>query len=229
MAIEKKRACGYRKVGGLYLVVDDAGEGCHRLPAPLDVCPTCNSGIKQSRGWTWIDGGALFNPACIQKDDSLTFAGFDALTHRHCVRCPICFPSRFLTDRCGLLWIGERFYPSTVHFVMEATMLGISKRIAAIPRGFKPGKTWVLLAHPKACTGGGCGIERRPGIFRVFIPSRIEKLITQSDATAETLARLKQQNITPVIVPDDDPDHCGSVYDDESEPDLFFRQTAQKK
>lgn len=35
MAIEPRRGCGYRKMGGLYLVADALGEVCHRLPFPL--------------------------------------------------------------------------------------------------------------------------------------------------------------------------------------------------
>lgn len=53
MAIEAKRGCGFRKVGGTYLVSEGEGMPCDRLPIKLDVCPVCSHGFKRSRGWTW--------------------------------------------------------------------------------------------------------------------------------------------------------------------------------
>lgn len=53
--VDKKRGCGFRKEGGLYLMAGTFSRECGRLPIPLDKCPTCNGGIKQTRGWTWID------------------------------------------------------------------------------------------------------------------------------------------------------------------------------
>lgn len=40
MAVETKRGCGYRKIGGLYLVAGNLSEPCDRLPWPLHVYPT---------------------------------------------------------------------------------------------------------------------------------------------------------------------------------------------
>ena len=60
MAIEQKRGCGYRKVGGLYMVGGGIGVPCDRLPYELTVCPCCSQGVKQSRGWTWIDVAKFF-------------------------------------------------------------------------------------------------------------------------------------------------------------------------
>lgn len=63
----------------------------------------------------------------------------------------------------------------------------------------------------------------RPGIFRVFKPERIEKIITESQSKdAAVMEELIAKHITPVVVPDNDPDHQGTVYDDpENEPELF--------
>jgi len=45
------------------------------------------------------------------------------------------------------------------------------------------------------------------GIFCAFRPQRIEKLIRESDATPEELKKLEKRGITPIKVPDNDPDH----------------------
>jgi hypothetical protein len=145
--------------------------------------------------------------------------------------------------KAGLLWIGERFYKTPGEFSSEANELGISRRISAVPREFKRGETWVLLAHPKAATCAECkgaglrsinygvgysetittqsgkceaceGCGKVPGIFRVFRPSALEKIITETmSKDAELMADLEKRGITPVVVPDDDKDHMGTVYD----------------
>lgn len=244
MAVERRRGCGFRKIGGLYIVSGGRGYACDRLPYPLEVCPTCGHGIKQTRGFTWIDVEALvggLHPNCA--DD---FA------------CPLCMRPDSI-GRAGLLWIGEKFYKTPAEFLREAADMGISRRISAIPRGFNILRTWILLAHPKVvecplnCGKCGqimslhrermiaerttttaaivehcepflrcprCGNETplyRPGIFRVFLPERIEKIVPESwkiDPTHfEELQDLADKGITPVFVPDDDPDHRGTVYD----------------
>lgn len=210
MAVEKERRCGFRKVGGLYLVAEALSEPCHRLPFALTVCPTCGAGVKQQRSWAWVDGFRLLSPGCAYTGLSVV-AGVDYGVH--CVRCPICSPAR-LGPRCGLLWVGEKFYPTPLDFVVESLAMGLSKRISHFPKGLELGKTWVLLAHPKCYFSSPLPIsvdpsppDYAPGIFRAFIPHRVEMLITQSMATPETLADLERRGITPVIVPDDDPDH----------------------
>jgi hypothetical protein len=209
MAVESSRGCGHRKVGALYLVGSGSGMPCCKLPIPLTPCPTCGGGIKQTRAFTWIDPRPWFKGEC-----------FGQPAH-----CPAADPER-LGARCGLIWVGEKFYPTTEAFNKEADEQGISRRIAAVPKGFEIGKTWVLLAHPKAVyedTG------MKPGVFRIFRPQAIEKIVTASQARDdEAVARLRQQGIRPVIVPDDDPDHQGSVYDeidDESDATVLANAT----
>lgn len=201
MAIEPKRGCGYRKVGGLYMVAKGMWTSCHRLPKELTTCPTCQAGIKQARGWTWVNGAQLMGRCPTLEVD------------KHCQVCPMC-QAEPLT-KAGLLWVGERFYPSPADFTAEVAKMGLSKRIKAIPQGFKMGETWVLLGHPKAVPDYATGKEEnaKPGIFQVFKPTAIEQLITKSQATKEMLEGLEKRKITPVIVPDDDPDHQGTVYD----------------
>ena len=136
MAVEAKRGCGYRKVGGLYLVDDGAGSSCCKMPIALDICPCCGGGIKQTRGWTWVDAAKLFPPtACANGVMSS-------------ILCPAATPA--VLGRVGLIWIGESFYPRPVDFLNEAGSQGISRRLSAVPRDYKAGETWVLFAHPKA-------------------------------------------------------------------------------
>jgi hypothetical protein len=237
MAVEPKRGCGFRKVGGLYLVGPMDPTPCDRLPLPLQVCRACGHGIKQSRGWTWCDvaeltggrhPGARYGEPCLDRQ-------------RNGSRDLFCDDPAAM-GRAGLLWIGEQFYPRPVDFVAEGFHLGLSRRIRAIPRDFEIGKTWVLLAHPKAVLDFTPGPEPapvrfglrvfkavldftpgpepapvpvdRPGIFMVWLPRAMEKIVTETQARDETeMAKLRAQGITPVVVPDDDPDHQGSVHD----------------
>lgn len=235
MAVEARRGCGYRKIGGLYLVSSGIALPCCKLPLLLHVCPTCSQGVKQTRGWTWIDPVKLFiGPTLAHTPDACADPA----------RAPYC-PAADLgaMGRAGLLWIGERFYPSPSHFVAESDSLGISRRLSALPRDLEIGKTWVFLAHPKACNVNG---EWQAGVFRIFKPERVEKIVKQSDfdvivteqaargivsrqefpvradATPEVANVCKAFNadlrrgIIWVPVPDDDPDHKGTAYDDDA-------------
>jgi len=185
--MEQRRGCGWRKVGGIYLVGEGLAMECGRLPFALHVCPVCKAGVKFSRGWTWLDwknyaGDCLQGCAC------------------HNRNCAVCLP-RF--DQYGLMWVGEKHY-SPESFVIEALQMGVSKRIASIPRGFKVGESWVLLAHKKALPEepDGNGEQNRSGIFYAFRPARIEQLVRESDLTEEKKELLKKRGITPVEVPD---------------------------
>jgi hypothetical protein len=240
MSVERRRRCGFRKVGGLYLVSSGSGMACGRLPIPLGVCPVCSSGIKQTRGWTWVDvPGLVKNLPCKATPD-------------YCASCPLALPE--LVGRAGLLWIGAQFYRTPAEFQAEAEEMGMSRRISAVPRDFKLGETWVLFAHPRAIPCDQCsptlarlfasesadvsklsaevlektekcekchGSKWIAGAFRLFRPERIEKIVTLSQSQdAAAMKELADKGITPVIVPDDDPDHKGSVYDrtDDEEP-----------
>jgi hypothetical protein len=200
MAQEVRRGCGYRKVGGLYLCGTALGMPCCKLPVELHICPTCNGGIKQTRGWQWIDPRPWLTGECVQTEQT----------------CPAANPAR-LGKRVGLLWIGARFYSTPADFMAEATVMGISRRITAVPRGFELGKTWVFLAHSriKQFTDPSTGeIQWIGGVFRIFKPERIEKIVTETQAQDETeMNKLVEAGITPVIVPDNDRDHQGTVYD----------------
>jgi hypothetical protein len=209
MAVEAKRGCGYRKVGGLYLCGEGSGQPCCKMPIILSVCPCCNGGIKQSRSWQWIDPRPWIKGAC--KQDNWT--------------CP-CYRADGMGDQVGLIWIGTQFYKTPAEFTDEAARLGISRRIKTIPRGFELGKHWVWFAHPKIQKHAVVNEEThlleeewKGGVFRIFKPTRLEKLITETMAQDDDeMEKLAKAGITPVIVPDNDRDHQGSVYDDDAEP-----------
>lgn len=213
MAVEGKRGCGFRKVGGLYLVGTGIAVGCHRLPFPLHVCPTCGAGIKFSRGFTWIKPRDLFG-LCFGSEigDNRNLGGPDVCTCGP--NCPMCSPD---IEPAGLMWVGEKYYTPD-SFIEEGVKMGISKRIASLAREFKLGATWVYLAHKKAIPvqkrllpgeNGTAekGEKATSAIFYAFRPTRIEKILTESQATDEEKEKLAKRGITPVIVPDDDLDH----------------------
>jgi hypothetical protein len=77
-------------------------------------------------------------------------------------------------EKYGLMWVGEKFYPTPDHFMNEAARMGISKRIPMVPKEFEMGKDWILLAHRKTIQSQYNPQEYIPGIFQAFRPTRIE-------------------------------------------------------
>jgi len=194
MPIEAKRGCGYRVVGGLYLVGGLIHGDCDRLPYPIEYCPTCGAGIKFTRGFTWLDAYKMFG---VHKDCSDRPA------------CYMCFPIK--DQKYGLLWVGESFYTPN-SFLAEALSLGVSKKIPYIPRELKFGETVILLAHNKACHEIAWSISpsMAPGIFLAFMPRTVEMLVWESELTDEKAKELAKRNITAIAVPDDDLDHSSN-------------------
>jgi len=207
--------------------------GCDRLPLELTVCPCCGEGIKQSLGWTWIDPVKLLDGE-----------------HAPCTcdgTCPVCHPELF-KGKVGLMWVGEKFYKTPEDFLKEGRDMGISKRIKTIPNDFKLGETYVLLAHPKAirvdipiaeadaemkkdmeAKGELVRTVYKPGIFSVFKPARIEQLVQEKKATKTAIKKLEKRGITPVVVPDNDPDHFGSANDSKKKQKKLADSMAKKE
>jgi hypothetical protein len=177
---EGERGCGRRKPGGKYLVSGGAMVPCGRMPIPLDRCPTCSCGIKAARGWTWLELSS-FLKAAPTADGSSGCPGA-----RSCGWCPL-GPNG--PARVGLLWVGSVFYAKPEAFMREAAQMGISRRIAQVPKGFEVGKTWVLLAHRKP----------EPHAFTMFRPERVEYVVRAEDSN-ERLAALAKQGLTLVRV-----------------------------
>jgi hypothetical protein len=192
------RGCGHRKIGGIYLMGDGAAITCGKIPVEIpSKCGCCGAGVKQTRSFSWIN---------------LKFLSLDTnlCGEEHCKTCPI--GGRFLAEKVGLLWVGGKFYDTPEKFSIEANAFGISKRISTIPREFKIGETWVMLAHPKAikkvvhpedCTCKKPFLveheEERPGIFRMFKPTRIEMPVNKHKVKEEDLKALLKRGITPVL------------------------------
>ncbi len=189
---ETSRKCGMRKIDGIYMVSDaHIGIECKMLPYIIERCPTCGGGIKFGRGFEKIIPKHLFELA---KD----------------CQCIISQSCPLRTDTIGLLgWVGDKFY-SPQSFTDEASLLGVSKRISAVPRGLQLGKTWCFLAHKQA---GFKDNHSVPAVFFMFKPSRIEKIVTEADfKDTEKMDKLRKQGITPVPVTDTE-EHHGTVYD----------------
>jgi hypothetical protein len=212
---EGKRCCGYRKPGGIYLVGPPFGMPCCKLPFPLTTCPCCGAGIRPARGWTWVDVGQLITGICTQEEIT------PMLTVRR--DCPLANPEQL--GKAGLIWVGEQFYKTPEDFLAEARTMGICRRITNIPREFKLGETWVLLAHRKAIATlaeepelllahrkaiATLAEEPEPGelvptnkyqsaIFSVFRPIAIEYVI-KGDETQEELEKIVNRGMTPVNV-----------------------------
>jgi len=202
--IESARGCGYRKKGGLYLVTDGRGSPCGKLPIELTVCPCCGSGVKFSRGYTWVTGELLADSPCTLQE------------FRDCGSCV--FSNLSPIKRFGLLWVGEMFY-TPEQFTLEAMAKGISKRIATVPNGFVVGKTWILLAHIKAVKKV-VGMDPEPvfvpGIFYAFCPQRIEYIVTGLE-TDEQLEAMEKRGITLINV----------IRDIDTQTKLFTQNTEQ--
>ncbi len=197
---EEERRCGFRIIGGTYLVAPPIGIECDRTVL-LKACPVCGGGIRQARGWTWIEPYRLF--------------GYHETGCTCPPSCPICGPPR---ERAGLLWIGKKQYPPQ-RFLQEAVSVGISRRIGAIPRGFEPGKTVVYLAHPEAIPPGhvalgGHGDEddekSKAAIVAAFRPW-LERIFSEADKDSEKVRKAIEQGIRPMLVPDEEKHRTGKV------------------
>jgi hypothetical protein len=133
--VEGKRGCGYRH-NGLYLKSDNTDwMGCGKLPVAIDKpCPVCGSGIRITRGLQKVNWKILSqNNPCKTPDE-----------------CSHCLAN--VTEYAWLMSVGEKFYKTPGDFTKEALEMGISKRIHAVPRGFKVGESVVLLCHKYAVT-----------------------------------------------------------------------------
>ncbi len=196
-SVEQRRGCGFRKEGGLYFVSGSAMAPCQNLPVQLSVCPVCHHGIHPSRGFTWLDIDPIIQ-------DKVTKEG------RRCYEnyCETCPANGHHGSRIGLIWIGEKYYPTTSHYITEAGQMGFSRRISQVPREFKLGEDVIALAHRKAIWSNGLPESERgkhgqfsPGIFLIFKPERIEYIVHNDGSDDPVkLERLVKRGITLIKV-----------------------------
>jgi len=202
ISTESARGCGFRKPDktgvGIYLVAPGMGHPCARLPLALHACPTCSGGIKPSRSWTWIEPRKLFAdaPACPLEPKGRQLH----------VECRVCFAGHAMpAGRHGLLWIGEGFYKQPADFLAEAQRMGVSRKVSALPKGFKLGETIVYLAHrfavPTKMTelqraliaGAVPAPEATPGVFAIFKPAGVDLVIDDENNVPERAEKLAEQ------------------------------------
>lgn len=188
------RGCGWRKPGGLYLRSEGVMSGCGKLPVPLTVCPCCHAGLKPARNWTWFTPGPFLAQNPCRK---LVETG---QPENPCCFCPC---GDLAPARAGLLWVGEKFYPTPADWLKEVARLGVSRRVNTIPKGFKLGEHWAFVAHRKAIATHPDNHEAEtvytPAIFHAFRPTRVE-YVTKGNETEGQLAALVERGITPVKV-----------------------------
>lgn len=197
--VRNRRGCGMQKPGGLYLRSDGLGRPCGKLPIPLEVCPHCGHGIKQSRTYSWIDSDFITAAPCGWLTDA-------SVKRCHCY-CAVNSPE-ILGEKVLLIWIGEQFYPSPYEFIAEDERIGcenvpmgVSRRVKSIPRGFKVGESCVALAHPKAIVGFDehGSTKFTPGIFQVWRPTFVEYIVT-GEETEEELNALEAKGFRLIKV-----------------------------
>lgn len=246
MAVERKRGCGYRHVHGIYLVGGLFTIPCDRLPFPIRPCPVCGSGPHFTRGLAEIDPLAMFGTHDVPVKVFAGEPGLEAEIKKvNCYDkfrpCIMCDPSH---DLAYILGVGEQFYPTPKHFMEEARVQGVSKRIAQVPKHLVPGKTVIYLAHRKACmvdaplpvAQAEVILEQKSkpaqprlietpeqvyklGIFSAFVPQRVEQLFWKSELDKKLRERCKKRGVVPVAIPDGDLDHMptkrGKATDDD--------------
>lgn len=207
---EAQRGCGFRKIGGLYLVCRDGLPfPCELMPYPLDLCPCCGEGIKFGRGIQWLDSSFFSKrvEGCPEIQNCKVYPNncpFSAVKIDIGNRENAIVPA----PKKGLMWVGEQFYPTPQDFIRESRSLGISKRISSVPKDLVLGESWILLAHRKVmqsvdvCPEDGPHTKLTPGIFFAFQPTAIEMVFAEGMVTDEQKERCAARNITPVEVPD---------------------------
>lgn len=200
---EGARGCGYRKVGGTYLISEEISVPCPALPLEVSRCPCCDSGIKPSRGWAWFNPSMFFKFPCPVSCERYQEHG----------RC-----EPFKTERAGILWIGGKFYPTPEAWTAESQSMGVSRRISQIPKDLVIGETWVFVGHREAIVNKKCecfdeikgpdpecklcdgeGQRNVPGVFHAFRPTEIQRIVDE-DVTEEEVEKLEKRGITPVFI-----------------------------
>lgn len=195
MSVEPRRVCGFRQIGGIYLVGEGPAAPCGWLPHPLNGCALCDYSPAFNRGVQRVKPAYLFTP----KPESGRYhsAKCDPAI---CQGCPI--PTLATLNPplpyVPLVWVGRQYTPAT--FTREAVELGVSRRIADPPSWLELG-SWIFCAH---LDGAG---EDQPAVFYVFKLTRIERIRGDKSTTPDQLEEDRLRGWTTVLLPEADPDH----------------------
>lgn len=215
---ENERGCGWRKIGGVYLVGDGVSACCDGLPVDLGPCDDCGFEVYQARSIVPIHAGFLHSKLKTHdcKDD---------------FPCPLCFYGKPWGDLKAealakaekfsgpkvffLMWVSQDLY-TPEEFIDEAREFGVSKRIAAnsLPSDFVIGNDWIFLAHrdtkfPKFGTSPLKDDKDRPvpydvatkrGIFYAFKPQRLELVLYKGQISDADLEEYEETGYTVVLI-----------------------------
>jgi hypothetical protein len=179
-----ERGCGTRKKGGTYLFCDmQFVAPCPSLPLGLpDRCPTCGEELEQFRGIKVINPVKYLTQP---QQNIVKCAGGS---------CLACYPP----DLGAIMWVGKKYYTATA-FTSEALKMGISKRLAKIPKGLAVGDA-IYFVHPEAFPPREGQVRGKPGVFLAARISAFHRIIDEAqEADADFIKGLEDQGITPVI------------------------------
>ena len=159
---EFQRGCGYRKKGGTYMVDLDAQD----IP---------------------IEGMPIELSVCPCCNAGIKFSrGFQWIQPK------VLFGSDEHPERAGLIWIGAGFYDTPKKFISEASVLGVSRRLATIPRGLVLGETRIYLAHRAAIIDASRVPTTVAGVFGWFVPTKLQYIVKDEDTDATIAAKQKR-------------------------------------
>jgi hypothetical protein len=213
---EKKRGCGYRKIGGLYLVSDPGYRlRCDGLPLDLEPCGCCGFVPPFSRNLQRLQPEYISQAERIKHERDNAGVGDCSCPDM----CPLCNPEAWKAQDAtyGLMFVGKQSY-TPESFTKEAFSMGVSKRIPEIPSWLKLGETWILLAHQKVPKEETQFYSKRfpdlkfnrlrtkeptefkKAIFYGFKPDRVEMPVWKGDLSAAEMLKLEERGITPVFL-----------------------------
>lgn len=214
--METERGCGWRQIGGIYLVDDGGSVQCDGLPVELKTCPCCEFKVKQSRSMQAVHagylGGLMRGHDCHEDFDGCPLCYFSCYYHAQKLlpvkeQKKLGVPTEFY-----LMFVSKEFY-TPESFVAEAVKQGISKRISpnSLPKNFRVGHDWVFLAHKEVPFRGDLSREEcdmgmlqaepefKRAIFYAFKPKRLELLLWKG-TDAQTIADYEQAGYAVVLI-----------------------------
>jgi hypothetical protein len=219
---EPRRQCGYRRIGGTYLMSGRFfGHPCGKMPFPLGRCPECGEGLFKV---------ALRKPKFVNASVLIPFVDGMECNYKHCDSCPA-----NNLEKLGkvILWgVGKDNY-TPESFIAEANAQGISKRLDRIPKEFldedlEIDQFLVFAVHPEACTvegnvedfghgkrdidtmvddlfekGETKSVVKVPGVFMVFRPERLQHVVDEEYLVnnEKKVERLKNLGVEIIEVP----------------------------